>query len=243
MNMLHDGIPKSGRCADWVYYMFHGKLCRRRYVLPRDPRTPCQLRSRAAFAAASKTWSHSDQLTEQQRLAWYVAGAKIQSRPRLGQSGPLTGQQHFVGRNCAGVPVREEILWEPAKRAEEKAAVRRKNAESGGQSAEFTPQRVPRPTSGIRLGRIGLATGQRRGLKATPASACARMTSSQALQSQAVPRPTWERYRGSSVTLPGHCRWSRERPARFGGVCAPQPPRVLAEVCQNDHSRGLWHGS
>ena len=123
MNVLHDGVLKSGRQAEWVFYVFHGKQCRRRYVLPCDPRTPRQLRSRAALTAASKSWSHSSQLTEQQRLAWNAAGAKIQSHPRLSQSGPLTGQQHFVGRNCSGSAGREEMLWEPQ---EGKAERRRK---------------------------------------------------------------------------------------------------------------------
>ena len=77
------------------------KQCRRRYVVPRDPRTPAQLRARAALAAASRFWSHSQQLTDQARDAWEAAANKTQSRPRLDQSGPLTGQQYFVGRQCA----------------------------------------------------------------------------------------------------------------------------------------------
>ena len=93
--------PKSGRWGDSVFYMRGNKQCRRRYVVPRDPRTAGQLRARAAFGAASKTWSHSQELTEEQREAWRTEAAKVQSRPRLGQSGPLTGQQHFVGRKCA----------------------------------------------------------------------------------------------------------------------------------------------
>jgi hypothetical protein len=248
MNMLLDGIPKSGRCGDWVYYMFHGKLCRRRYVVPNDPRTLGQLRSRATFGAASKTWSHSEHLTEEQRLAWYAAGAKIQSRARLCQSGPLTGQQHFVGRNCTGTLIREEMLWEPAKRAEEKAEGRRKNAESGGQNTEFTTQvpraqRVARPTWGIRRGCSGAAPGRHGRRRASAASARARMTSSQTLQSQTVPRPTWDRYRGSSRPLPGRCRWSRERPAGVGGLCALRRPCSLVEARRSRHWRELWHGS
>jgi len=94
-------VPKSGRCGDFVFYVRGNKQCRRRYVLPKDPRTAGQLRARVAFGAASKAWSHSPQLTQEQREAWRKAAAKVQSRPRLGQSGPLTGQQHFVGRKCA----------------------------------------------------------------------------------------------------------------------------------------------
>jgi hypothetical protein len=244
MKMLHDGIPKSGRRAEWVFYMFRGKQCRRRYVIPRDPRTPGQLRSRAAFAAASKNWSHSGQLTEKQRLAWNAAGAKIQSHPRLGRSGPLTGQQHYVGRNCASTVIREEMLWEPAKQAEKMAVVRRKSKGCGGRNTEFTPelprsQRIARPTLGIRPGCTGVASRQHCGRKLRSAGAGVRTTSSQAVQSQTVPRPTWERYRGSSVPLPGCCRWTGERPARFACVCAFRLPRILAGVSSIGADCGL----
>ena len=94
-------IQLSGRSGEWVYYMRGRKQCRRRYVLPRDPRSPAQLRARAALAAASRFWSHSPQLTDQERDTWEAAANKVQSRPRLDQSGPLTGQQYFVGRQCA----------------------------------------------------------------------------------------------------------------------------------------------
>ena len=92
-------VPKSGKWGQWVYYVRNGKQCRRRYVKPRDPRTAGQLRSRAAFAAASKAYSWG--LTEEQRQECRAAGAKVQSRPRLGQSGPLTGQLYSIGRDTA----------------------------------------------------------------------------------------------------------------------------------------------
>src|SRR5512146_269128 len=90
----------SGRFGDWVYFVRNGKQCRRRFVVPTDRRTPGQLRTRATFAAASKYWSHSLDLTDSERDAWEADANKIQSRPRLEQSGPLTGQQYFVGRAC-----------------------------------------------------------------------------------------------------------------------------------------------
>ena len=77
------------------------KQCRRRYVVPKDPRTPPQLRVRAALGAASRSWSHSRQITDQERDTWEASANQVQSRPRLAQSGPLTGQQYFVGRQCA----------------------------------------------------------------------------------------------------------------------------------------------
>ena len=101
MKKLDDGIAKSGRRGIWVYYMFRGKQRRRRYVKPRDPRTPGQLRSRADFGAATNAYSHSKELTEEQCERCRRAGAKLRSRARLWQSGPLTGQQFYIRRSRA----------------------------------------------------------------------------------------------------------------------------------------------
>ena len=109
-------VPKSGRSGGWVFYMRNGKQCRRRYVKPKDPRTPKQLRSRATFAAASKAYNEA--LTEAQRQECRTAGAKVQSRPRLGQSGPLTGQLYSIGRDTAkpGVAKTARARKQPAER-------------------------------------------------------------------------------------------------------------------------------
>ena len=90
---------KSGRCGDWIWFVRHGKQIRRRYLSPRDPRTPAQLRSRSRLSAAAKQYSYS--LTEKRRDACIAAGAKLRSRPRLGQFGPLTGQQYSIRRQYA----------------------------------------------------------------------------------------------------------------------------------------------
>jgi hypothetical protein len=75
------------------------KQCRRRWVKPKDPRTTTQLRYRAALTAAAKAWSNSPFLTEEDRKAWCARAKKLRSRPRLAQSGPLTGQLYFVAVN------------------------------------------------------------------------------------------------------------------------------------------------
>ena len=48
-----------------------------------------------------RAWSASHSLTEEQRDAWHADAAKIKSTPRLGQSGSLTAQHDFVGRNSS----------------------------------------------------------------------------------------------------------------------------------------------
>ncbi len=93
---------RSGRCGDWVWYMRGGKQWRHLYVKPRDPRTPAQRHWRAKFGAASSKYSHS--LTPEERRACIVAGSKLRSRPRLGQSGPLNGQHYSIRRDYATKP-------------------------------------------------------------------------------------------------------------------------------------------
>ena len=90
---------KSGRCGDWIWFVHRGKQIRRLYLRPRDPRTPAQLRSRARLSAASRKYCCF--LTEKQQNACIAAGAKLRSRPRMGQSGPLTGQQYSIRRQYA----------------------------------------------------------------------------------------------------------------------------------------------
>ena len=85
---------QSGRCGDWIWSVRGGKQLRRPYTRPKDPRTVPQLLCHRRFAAASR--DNSPLLTEEQRDACIAAGAKLQSRRRLDQSGPLTGQQYWV---------------------------------------------------------------------------------------------------------------------------------------------------
>ena len=110
-------VPKSGRQGDSIYYWRAGKQIRRRYVRPKDPKTPAQLRCRAAFGKAVNAWSHSQGMTQDDQRAWIAVAGKVRSRPRLAQSGPLTGQQYFISVNCPrireGLPM---LLRPPAER-------------------------------------------------------------------------------------------------------------------------------
>jgi len=97
-----DPRPRSGRCGDWVFYLRHGKQFRRLGVKPHDARTPSQRYWRGRLAAASQRYSAA--LTEAEQDACTAAGAKRRSRKRLGQCGPLTGQQYWVSTECARQP-------------------------------------------------------------------------------------------------------------------------------------------
>jgi hypothetical protein len=52
-------------------------------------------------------------ITESQRLAWIAAAKLLQSRPRLGQSGPLTGLQLYVRVNFNLSLVGEPTVGDP----------------------------------------------------------------------------------------------------------------------------------
>jgi membrane-associated protease RseP (regulator of RpoE activity) len=74
-------------------------LLRRTLVTPRNPRSGAQQVIRQNLATQAAAY---DQLTEAQQQAWIAAAAQIQSKPSLGQSGPLTGlgtDAFWVGAN------------------------------------------------------------------------------------------------------------------------------------------------
>ncbi|MFH0816046.1 MAG: hypothetical protein V1934_04445 [Methanobacteriota archaeon] len=51
-----DGLMLRGKFGDRVHYKRNGKYYSRRYVKPRDPKTPAQLRQRALFREANTLW-------------------------------------------------------------------------------------------------------------------------------------------------------------------------------------------
>src|ERR1022692_371165 len=110
-----DPTIKSGRCGDWVWYVRGNKQFRHLYVKPQDRRTPRQLHWRARFGSASKKYSSS--LSQEQRDACIVAGAKFRSRPRMAQSGPLTGQQYSIRKEYASNAAARAQSGEKAQKA------------------------------------------------------------------------------------------------------------------------------
>jgi hypothetical protein len=190
---------KSGRCGDWVWYVSGNKQLRHLYVKPRDPRTTRQLHGRACFGAASKHYSAS--LTQGQREACIAAGAKFRSRPRLGQSGPLTGQQYSIRLEYAA-----------------KAGGRTQKAEStakGLQTLEFSvsTSEIHQSLSGVppapgRRGtrRASQREARRKNAECSPPSAVLRRrtgrhnvrAASEVRQAQRVTRSGWGRYRNTT---------------------------------------------
>jgi hypothetical protein len=91
-------IPKSGKCGNIVAYQSRYGSCQRQLVVPANTQSPARQQRRRDFGGFAGAWGRV--LTEEQRVAWNVAGPMVQSKTRLGW-GPLSGQQLFQGLNSA----------------------------------------------------------------------------------------------------------------------------------------------
>lgn len=90
--------PTSGSIGNQTYLQGrNGQVVRTRAV-PANPRTPAQMNVRAILSATARAWR---ELTDQQRAAWTAMALDVQSKPRLGQSGTLTGEQLYCQLNIA----------------------------------------------------------------------------------------------------------------------------------------------
>jgi len=90
-------IPQSGKRGINVSQNGRYGQISRALVIPANPQTQAQQNIRSKFAAAATGW---DNLTEAQRTAWVNAAAQRQTKPRCGQSGPMTGLQFYVEINA-----------------------------------------------------------------------------------------------------------------------------------------------
>jgi hypothetical protein len=209
-----DGRLKSGKSGGYVYYIFHGRQCWRRDVRPRDPRTPPQLSARLRLTIASRAWSESRRLTEQSRQGWRAAAARVQSRPRLYQQGPLTGQQLFVARNCARQQTGRKMLWEPSQPEAQTAGAKPQGLEPLSQASQ--PTRVAPSLSGLpRCHAVDVLRPHHRARGAKARSGGGIMPS-QITQPQSLPRPPSERFRIATGVAPAWCRCTGGRLGHSG---------------------------
>jgi len=104
-------VPQTGKLGLTVTYPSRNGLIRRSWVVPANPQTADQLVVRSRLALQAQAY---DALTEAQQDAWIAAAAQEQSRPTLGQSGPLTGLQLFVKLNANLTLVGEPTLSTPS---------------------------------------------------------------------------------------------------------------------------------
>jgi hypothetical protein len=230
----------SGRCGAYVYSWFNGKQHWHRYVVPADPRTPAQLRRRAAFGAASRAWSEHQSLTEERRDQWRAAAARIKSTPRLSQSGFLTGQQHFVGANSVkprwGLP----LLLEPPNPKATSAPSRKPNAASIPQ-VQQPPRPLPTPSHNPQAG-APPKLSSRRALPACAETSTARRVRAQLPLRQHVTSASSDRLRTPKLLLPVRCRRNTGFACDACTISSLKPRPILAKVCRKAHCRELWRG-
>lgn len=230
----------SGRSGSYVYYMRKDRQRWHRYIIPRDPRTPAQQRSRAVFGAASKTWSERQELTDELRDAWHADAAKRQSRPRLGSSGLLTSQQDFVGRNCAKDQRDSGILLHPLNREREKTKpIEHKPAFASqvSPSQPFAPS-----TSGTRRAYTMYAPSLHRVARGYARKAKGRQLVSQVVRFQRFTRSAWERPRTTTGVPPRQHRWESGHTSGVGKVGALNPPSGLARGRRSARCYGRRRG-
>ena len=236
-----DGRPKSGRAGAYVYYMRKGRQCWRRYVVPKDPHTDAQRRSRAIFGTASKTWSADELLTDEQRDAWYAQGAKTRSRPRLGSSGKLTGQQDFVGRNCAKGQRGRGVRMEPRKPEQKKGE---RKAQKPVLIAEVPQsQRVTQSTWGTRRAFAVVGRCRHRVPRGYARKGKSRPLTSQVASSQWFAQSTWDPPRSNTGAPPVQCRLKTLRARGTGESGSLKAPSGLGRVRVNAGYRERWLGS
>jgi hypothetical protein len=106
-------VPQTGKLGLTVTYPSRTGLIRRSWVVPANPQTADQLLVRSRLATQAAAY---DALTEAQQNAWIAAAAQQQTRPTLGQSGPMTGLQLFVKVNANLAAVGEPAVTTPPDR-------------------------------------------------------------------------------------------------------------------------------
>jgi hypothetical protein len=109
------GYPRSGKCGQTVAFQSRFGLCLREHVPQKAGLTPARQQSCARFGSNSQKWSAK--LSDEQHGRWILAGAQVMSHPRLGQKGPLTGQQFWQAistvRTTVGLPETLEVPARP----------------------------------------------------------------------------------------------------------------------------------
>jgi len=216
--ILGEKRPVSGRAGRYVYYWAYGRLCWRVYVVPKDPRTTVQRRSRAAFGAASKAWSKNRRLTPERRKAWRAAAATTKSAPRLGQSGHLHPQQTFVKENSLKERWGQPLLLEPPQAGMKKAEYRVQKPES------------PAPTQqhqSVAPSRITLHVSR---------------SPSQVQRPQPLTRPSSDRFPTATGPLPVRHQCSARTPGRLCTRGLPRWSSTLLQIRRNARFRELWRG-
>jgi hypothetical protein len=89
--------PASGKQGNTVSYDTPYGQAERETAVVANPRSNAQVRVRSTLSKFAARWRT---LSDQQRATWITYAHGVQSEPRLGQSGRLTGCQLYIKINC-----------------------------------------------------------------------------------------------------------------------------------------------
>ena len=103
-------VPQVGKLGLTVTWPGRNGLIRRTLVTPRNPRTGAQMNIRQNLATQATAYCG---LSDAQQEAWIATASQMQTKPTLGQSGPLTGLQLFNKVNCALLAIGEAPVTIP----------------------------------------------------------------------------------------------------------------------------------
>lgn len=105
--------PQSGKHGTSVSLDGGYGQVERQLVIPKNPATAAQVRPRRALSRFAAYWR---KLTEAQRQAWMASGKGVSTRPKFGQSGPLTGCAFFIQINCNLASIDLPMVVDPPER-------------------------------------------------------------------------------------------------------------------------------
>lgn len=95
----------SGKCGNFVFYMYNNKKCVRRHVVPRDPKTHAQIANRAVFASVVRQWQSLPPLVKDY---WRFQGAVFMKQHPASEKS-VSGYSLFISINLrrifAGLPL------------------------------------------------------------------------------------------------------------------------------------------
>lgn len=112
--MKMQGTIPSGTLNNTVSFMTRYGVVVRSRAWHNSVYSEAQFRVKQTFTYYSQIWRT---LSDQERAAWNKRAAKTRSRPRAGQSGPLTGHALFVKINCARAAAGLELVRLPPRTA------------------------------------------------------------------------------------------------------------------------------
>ena len=106
--------PQSGARGDVVASRNHYGQHLRKKGHPKKRLTVARLQSDTAMRIVAEAWNN---LTDEQRERWYVAGPYVPSRKVFGKAGRLDGRGFFFKANLPRARLGQELLREPTAQA------------------------------------------------------------------------------------------------------------------------------